>query len=144
MVDWPSLQASMKDQMRDLVKPLLKERFGSKVDSPEFDRQLDAQMALALPKLDAGFLVWSAKKRPGKPDAKELVIDSRSWSPVRDFKMRFADDPTTMRFRFIGSEWKLVALEMDSEEAQKVLKAQFAQAMQAAQSGAARPAAVRR
>ncbi len=145
MVDWPSLQASMKDQMRELTKNFLKGRFGSKVvESPEFDRELDAQLAVTLPKLDASYLVRDAKKRLGKPDAKELVIDSRSWSPVREFKMKFADDPTTMRFRFIGSEWKLVALEMNSDEAQKVFNTQFAEAMQASRAGAARPAAVRR
>lgn len=156
MVDWPALQASTKDQMREMMKAFLRKRFGDKVvDAPGFDQQLDARLAMTVPKMDANYLVRDAKKRPGKPDAKELVIDSRTWSPVREFKMRFVDDLTAMRFRFDGSGWKLVALEIDPDEAQKILEAQFAEHVQAAQATqaaraaqiaqpAVRPASVRR
>jgi hypothetical protein len=113
------------------------------VESPDFDRQLDARLA-GMPQINASYLIANVKKRPGKPDAKELVIDSRSWSPLREFKMRFVDDATVMRFRFNGSGWKLVALEFDQEEAQKMIEVGFSEAMRNAQTGAPKPAVYRR
>jgi|GEM_PF-5937260 len=148
MVDWTALQTSMKDQMRESMKTFLRNRFGDKmVDAPDFDRQLDARLAMTVPKMDANFLVRDAKKRHGKPDAKELVIDSRTWSPPLEFKMRFVDDSTAMRFRFNGGGWKLVGLEADPDEVQKILEAQFGEAMRNAQAAAVRapaPAVQRR
>jgi hypothetical protein len=133
LVDWPALQASVKEQLREMTKTFMTNQFGAKVDTPEFDRELDARLTQSMPKLNAFLLIRDAKKRIGKPDAKELVIEGRSWAPLRDFKMRFAGDATVMRFRFVSGGWKLVGLEADEADAQKMLKAQFAAEMQAAQ-----------